>query len=200
MKPLADLIDALLPQTQCGLCGYQGCHPYATAISENLAPINLCPPGGIETLRALGALVGQKTSPLEPKMQELTKPTQRAVIREEECIGCTKCIQACPLDAIVGASKAMHTIIEKDCSGCELCIAPCPVDCIDLISIPEPTREEKTERQSHFRKLYEWHLARTDTVEESETAPALDLSINDRKNAIEAALKRIQSKTKNNEC
>ncbi|PWV71464.1 RnfABCDGE type electron transport complex subunit B [Halomonas sp. A11-A] len=124
-------IDALLPQTQCGKCGFDGCLPYAEAIAAG-EPINRCPPGGEATLVRLAALTGL---PVEP----LTEPAQlplAAVIREDECIGCTKCIQACPVDAILGAAKRMHTVIVDECTGCELCVAPCPVDCIDLVPHP----------------------------------------------------------------
>ncbi|MGM8851663.1 RnfABCDGE type electron transport complex subunit B [Salinicola halophyticus] len=125
-------IDAELPQTQCGKCGHDGCRPYAEAIIEGEA-INRCPPGGETTRDRLATLTGQP--PLE-----LIEPPQTpllAVIREAECIGCTKCIQACPVDAILGAAKQMHTVIESECTGCELCVAPCPVDCIDLIEHPQ---------------------------------------------------------------
>ncbi|KAA0017783.1 RnfABCDGE type electron transport complex subunit B [Salinicola corii] len=125
-------IDAELPQTQCGKCGHDGCRPYAEAIVEGEA-INRCPPGGEATRDRLAALTGHP--PLE-----LIEPPQTpllAVIREAECIGCTKCIQACPVDAILGAAKQMHTVIESECTGCELCIAPCPVDCIDLVRHPQ---------------------------------------------------------------
>jgi len=127
----AERIDAELPQTQCGKCGHDGCRPYAEAIVEGEA-INRCPPGGETTRDRLATLTGQP--PLE-----LIEPAQTpllAVIREAECIGCTKCIQACPVDAILGAAKQMHTVIESECTGCELCVAPCPVDCIDLVEHP----------------------------------------------------------------
>ncbi len=126
-----ELIDAELPQTQCGKCGHDGCRPYAEAIVEGEA-VNRCPPGGEATRDRLAALTGRP--PLE-----LIEPPQTpllAVIREAECIGCTKCIQACPVDAILGAAKQMHTVIESECTGCELCVAPCPVDCIDLVEHP----------------------------------------------------------------
>ncbi|MFQ3787627.1 RnfABCDGE type electron transport complex subunit B [Halomonas sp. A29] len=128
---LIDAIDALLPQTQCGKCGHPGCRPYAEAIDSG-EPINRCPPGGEETVDRLAELTGRPPQPLEqPAQRPLT-----AVIREAECIGCTKCIQACPVDAILGASKRMHSVITAECTGCELCVAPCPVDCIDLVPHP----------------------------------------------------------------
>lgn len=133
-------IDAVLPQTQCGLCSYGACQPYAKALIENNAPINLCPPGGVETLKKLGELLQQDPTPHIEEMQQKTKLPTRAVIREDECIGCTKCIQVCPVDAIIGASKQMHTIITDECTGCDLCLAPCPMDCIDMkpIMIDDP--------------------------------------------------------------
>ena len=132
---LAQRIDALLPQTQCAKCGYDGCRPYATAIAEGTADINQCPPGGEEVVAKLALLLGREAKPLDPAHGEY-RPPQVAVIDEEICIGCTKCISACPVDAIVGASKLMHTVIASWCTGCELCIPPCPVDCIALIAVP----------------------------------------------------------------
>ena len=128
---LADQIDALLPQTQCAQCGYPGCRPYAQAIVDGEAQIDQCPPGGQAGVDALATLLGKAVIPLNPAYGD-HKPAQVAFIRETECIGCTLCIKACPVDAIVGAAKLMHTVIADHCTGCELCIAPCPVDCIDL--------------------------------------------------------------------
>ena len=133
-RPTAEAIDALLPQTQCGLCGYAGCRPYAEAIADGEADINQCPPGGEAGIRALAALLECEPKPLSPEHGE-TRPASVVVIREAECIGCTKCIQACPVDAIVGASKLMHTVLADRCTGCDLCIPPCPVDCIDVVLI-----------------------------------------------------------------
>jgi electron transport complex protein RnfB len=129
--PLAQRIDALLPQTQCTQCGYAGCRPYAEAIAAGGADINQCPPGGDAGVASLARLLARATKPLNPANGEYRAP-QVAVIEEAICIGCTKCIQVCPVDAIVGASKLMHTVIASWCTGCELCIAPCPVDCITL--------------------------------------------------------------------
>jgi len=125
-------IDAELPQTQCGKCGHPGCRPYAEGIAAGEA-INKCPPGGEATMARLAELTGQARQPLAEPAQS----PKVAYIREAECIGCTKCIQACPVDAILGAAKQMHTVIESECTGCELCIAPCPVDCIDILPHPE---------------------------------------------------------------
>ena len=134
--PLVDKIDAILPQTQCGQCGYPGCRPYATAIAKGEADINQCPPGGDAGVRALADLLGVEYKPLNAKFGQ-PKPKSVAVIDENLCIGCTLCIQACPVDAILGAAKHMHTVIASECTGCELCVAPCPVDCISMQPIPE---------------------------------------------------------------
>lgn len=131
--PLVEKIDSVLPQTQCGQCGFPGCRPYAEAISKGEADINLCPPGGADGVRKLADLLGREPKPLDG----VEKPKQVAVVDENLCIGCTLCIQACPVDAIVGAAKQMHTIVEKLCTGCELCVAPCPVECISMVVIPE---------------------------------------------------------------
>jgi electron transport complex protein RnfB len=131
-ETLTDEIDALLPQTQCTQCGYPGCRPYAAAIAAGRAGINQCPPGGVETIRELAALLGAPFEALDPAFG-ITKPSSIAVIDETRCIGCTLCIKACPVDAIAGAAKLMHTVIAAECTGCELCIPPCPVDCIALV-------------------------------------------------------------------
>jgi len=131
--PLVEKIDAILPQTQCGQCGYPGCKPYAEAIAKGESDINLCPPGGMEGVQRLADLLGREVKPLEAE----EKPKQVALIDESTCIGCTLCIQACPVDAIVGAAKQMHTIIAQQCTGCELCLPPCPVECIHMEVIPE---------------------------------------------------------------
>ncbi len=135
---LVDRINSILPQTQCGRCGHPGCRPYARAIAAGEA-INRCPPGGESTIQRLAALLNEENVALDPGHGSANKQ-QVAVIREAECIGCTKCIVACPVDAIVGAAKQMHTVVEDECTGCDLCIEPCPVDCIDLIMRPEAQR------------------------------------------------------------
>lgn len=129
---LIDEIDALLPQTQCGRCTFTGCRPYATALANGEADIDQCPPGGDATAVALAKLLGREARPVDPRFGRV--PTRPAVawIDEAACIGCVKCIQACPVDAIVGASRFMHTVIAAQCTGCELCIPPCPVDCITM--------------------------------------------------------------------
>jgi electron transport complex protein RnfB len=137
--PLVDKIDALLPQTQCGQCGFPGCRPYAMAIAKGEADINQCPPGGEATIRALADLLDRDPKPLNPEHGQI-KPKMVAVIDERRCIGCTLCIQACPVDAIVGAPKQMHTVVAQECTGCDLCVAPCPVDCIEMVPLQQSIR------------------------------------------------------------
>jgi len=134
--PLVEQIDAQLPQTQCGQCGFPGCRPYAEAIAAEEAEINQCPPGGEATIHALADLLDREPLPLNPENGAESAKTV-AFIDEQTCIGCTLCIQACPVDAILGAAKQMHTIIESECTGCDLCLPPCPVDCIEMIEIKE---------------------------------------------------------------
>lgn len=133
MKPalseLVERIDRLLPQTQCGQCGFEGCRPYAEALARGEADIDHCPPGGDAGARALAKLLARPAKPYDRSRGEY-KPGMVARVIEADCIGCTKCIQACPVDAIAGASKLMHSVITPLCTGCELCIPPCPVDCI----------------------------------------------------------------------
>ena len=136
--PIVDQIDKILPQTQCGQCSFAGCRPYAEAIAAGEVDINRCPPGGEATIQALADLLDVEPKPLDEDCG-VEKPKMLAVIDEERCIGCTLCIQACPVDAILGAAKHMHTVISNECTGCELCIEPCPVDCIDMIETqPNP--------------------------------------------------------------
>lgn len=127
---LVEQVNKLLPQTQCAQCGYPGCRPYASAVVDGTAAINLCPPGGEATVRRLADLLGREAMPLV----ESVEPSV-AVIDESRCIGCVHCRNACPVDAIVGAPHFMHTIIKSECTGCELCVAPCPVDCISMIPL-----------------------------------------------------------------
>ena len=131
---LAQRIDALLPQTQCTKCGYEGCRPYADAIASGEASYNQCPPGGAQGVARLAQLLGRPVIPLNPQ-NGIERPRPRAVIDESLCIGCTLCLQACPVDAIAGAAKLMHTVIEARCTGCDLCVPPCPVDCIDMVPV-----------------------------------------------------------------
>ena len=133
---LVERIDALLPQTQCGRCTFSGCRPYAAAIAQGTADINQCPPGGERTAQALAKLMGVEPQPVGKEYGVVPEYPAVAFIDEAACIGCTKCIQACPVDAIVGASRAMHTVIAAECTGCELCIPPCPVDGIVMQAAP----------------------------------------------------------------
>jgi electron transport complex protein RnfB len=145
---LIDQINALLPQTQCGQCSFQGCKPYAEAIASGKADINQCPPGGDQGIVDLAELLGLSPKPLNTKFG-LHKPLSVAFIIEDDCIGCAKCIAACPVDAILGAAKFMHTVIASECTGCELCIAPCPVDCIIMVM---PTDKDSPISQNNTRK------------------------------------------------
>ncbi|MFC5695424.1 electron transport complex subunit RsxB [Pseudomonas sp. GCM10022186] len=154
---LIPLIDALLPQTQCGKCGHPGCRPYAEGIARGEA-INKCPPGGAPTIQAIAELLHVPILPLDAPNGPV--PPQIAFIREAECIGCTKCIQACPVDAIVGAAKQMHTVITDQCTGCELCVVPCPVDCIDILPLAEPEARAQRQRADQFRERFEFRNAR----------------------------------------
>ena len=140
--PLVEKIDAILPQTQCGQCGFPGCNPYPEANANGEADINQCPPGGEEGVRKLADLLGREFKPLSEE-HGVEKPKSVAVIDEQTCIGCTLCIQACPVDAIVGAAKQMHTVVEPLCTGCELCVAPCPVDCISMVPVAETVQTWK---------------------------------------------------------
>ncbi|MDP9107606.1 MAG: electron transport complex subunit RsxB [Pseudomonadota bacterium] len=135
---LADRIEDALPQTQCTKCGYAACRPYAEAIAAGTAEINQCPPGGAEGVARLAALTGRAVIPLNP-INGHERPRPLALIDEALCIGCTLCIQACPVDAIIGAAKQMHTVIETLCTGCDLCVAPCPVDCISMVPATSTT-------------------------------------------------------------
>jgi electron transport complex protein RnfB len=168
VSELAERIDALLPQTQCTRCGYPACRPYAEAIARGEADINQCPPGGTVTIRALSRLLNRPEKPLNPQNGVVQAPLV-AVIDEVRCIGCAKCLPACPVDAIIGAQRFTHTVIAQRCTGCELCLPPCPVDCIELrpaldsagspFSTPA-TLAELQDRSSEFRASYESGLAR----------------------------------------
>ncbi|MBZ9783870.1 electron transport complex subunit RsxB [Pseudomonas sp. REP124] len=178
---LIQRIDALLPQTQCGKCGHPGCKPYAEGIASG-EPINKCPPGGNETIHALAKLLDVPV--LELDVSRGSAPAQLAYIREAECIGCTKCIQACPVDAIVGAAKLMHTVIIDECTGCDLCVAPCPVDCIEMRPLPTATvvpvvgglafsleeQRARAAKRNHARRRFERRNARLQREEQQKAA------------------------------
>ncbi|MBJ16387.1 MAG: [Fe-S]-binding protein [Legionellaceae bacterium] len=198
---LVQAIDAILPQTQCGECGFKGCLPYAEALAQQAVPINLCPPGGKTTLKALANLLDVDAAPYMDSLT--TRAPAKALIREAECIGCTKCIQACPVDAILGTHKKMHAIITDECTGCGLCVAPCPVDCIELM--PQAThdfdksrarqrfqaKEVRALRQQHQQQqIYRQNKAISATVQ---TSPDNDKAA--KQAYILAALKRHQQKS-----
>ncbi len=160
-RSLADQIEDLLPQTQCTKCGYPACRPYAVAIANGSANYNQCPPGGAEGIARMAAVLGKPVIPLNP-LNGVERARPVAVIDEAVCIGCTLCIQACPVDAIVGAAKQMHTVIPELCTGCDLCVAPCPVDCIAMIPVTEnktgwqawsPEQADAARERFHHRQL-----------------------------------------------
>jgi Na+-translocating ferredoxin:NAD+ oxidoreductase subunit B len=155
---VADRIDALLPQTQCGKCGYPGCRPYAEAIAAGRADINQCPPAGDAGIQSLAALLGRPYLALDPRYG-VESPRRVAHIDEARCIGCTLCIQACPVDAIVGAAKQMHTVLGELCSGCDLCLPPCPVDCIAMVPAPPDDVWDRA-RADAARARHEWRNTR----------------------------------------
>jgi electron transport complex protein RnfB len=155
----AQSIDQLLPQTQCTRCGYAGCKPYAEAIAKGEAQINQCPPGGAVTIDALAKLLGRAPMPLNPA-NGVEGPALVAQIDEERCIGCAKCLPPCPVDAIVGARKRMHTVLVDLCTGCELCVAPCPVDCIAMVSRESLSRASSAPPAQLNRARFEAHNAR----------------------------------------
>ncbi|MBM2854534.1 MAG: Electron transport complex protein RnfB [Steroidobacteraceae bacterium] len=161
---LAERIDALLPQTQCRRCGFDGCRPYADALARGESALNRCPPGGREVVAQLAVLLGRPVLPLDPDCGH-EGPQLVALIDEEACIGCARCLDDCPTDAIVGARKRMHTVIALDCSGCELCLPLCPVDCIHMVEVPALTAlpltaPERDARAAHYRQLYDTRRAR----------------------------------------
>jgi len=170
MPSLADTIDALLPQTQCGRCAYDACRPYAQALAAGECDLNRCPPGGEPVIAALAALLGRPARALDPACGP-APPPQRAWIDPAACIGCTKCIQACPVDAIVGAGKRLHGVIAQECNGCGLCVAPCPVDCIHLLPQPAESGPSLATRAAINRRRYDARQRRR-LAANTATAPA----------------------------
>lgn len=202
MSGLADRIDALLPQTQCTKCGYPACRPYAEAIANGEADINRCPPGGEAGVRKLAALLGREAKPLDP-LYGVEQPRRVALIDEARCIGCTLCIQACPVDAIVGAAKLMHTVVTELCSGCNLCVPPCPVDCIEMVPAIGEDAVWDRPRADAARERFELRRARLER-ERSDRARrlahrALDARRSDpeaekKRAIIQAAIERARAK------
>jgi len=209
--PRAARIDALLPQTQCTQCGYSGCRPYAEAIAAGEAQINRCPPGGEQVMHALARATGRPPLPLDPTCG-VHKPRHLARIVEARCIGCTLCIQACPVDAIVGAPKLMHTVIAAECTGCELCLPPCPVDCIDLVPAPwsrvdvllgrraraaQESRDRyvaRTARLARAKREQTERLAAKAAAKLAATAPTADPEAQRKRAIVEAALERARTR------
>lgn len=194
-------LDALLPQTQCGECDYSGCLPYAEALAQGAAPINKCPPGGIATVKALATLLHMDATPYLQEAMEKTRPPSVAVIREAECIGCTKCIKACPVDAIIGSGKLMHAVIAHECTGCGLCVDPCPVDCIEMVTLPvseynpdlararfnaKQTRSlrDEHEKQQNYREKRQLALKSADHAQDTQA----------KQDYIQQALARVKAK------
>lgn len=160
---LIDQVDALLPQTQCRSCTFDGCRPYAIAMVRGEADINQCPPGGHATAAKLAALLGQPVKPVDEKYGDPLAPPLVAYIHEELCIGCARCLPPCPVDAIVGAARYTHTVISADCTGCKLCIAPCPVDCIEMRPVDPPLQHSDAaakESRDLSRQRYQAHTHR----------------------------------------
>ncbi len=206
---LAERIDALLPQTQCTKCGFAGCRPYAEAIATREADINQCPPGGAAGIVKLATLLGRTPLPLNPA-NGIEKPLTVAVIDEALCIGCTLCIQACPVDAIVGAARRMHTVLPENCTGCDLCVAPCPMDCIAMVPVAPArawtqadadaararfeARKRRLAREANERdeRLESKALAKLDEIASRDDLSASE--IDQKKAAVEAAIERARAR------
>ena len=201
MNPLAERIDDLLPQTQCRRCGWPACRPYADAVAGGETEFNRCAPGGEETLRALARLLGRAPLPLAPEIGRST-PGRVALIDEQACIGCALCLQACPLDAILGAAKHLHTVLVKECTGCELCLPSCPVDCIALV--PNPARARADAGRGAARRArdrYRRHCERLAREQAECTArrdtradAAADRPPPDKQAVIRAAVERVRAR------
>ena len=201
MTPLtADQLDALLPQTQCELCEYPGCRPYAEAMANAEAPIDRCLPGGVRVLTQLAKTMAVTLdATMIAAMEQKQKSARVAVVREAECIGCTKCIQACPVDAIIGSSKRMHTVITDACNGCELCLPPCPVDCIDMESVS--ARDDAAElvlaqqsRQRYQQKQSREQVQQQQQQQDHDETKQRQQSTQDRQAMIKAAMARAKAK------
>lgn len=199
-----DEIDAVLPQTQCGECSYAGCMPYAEALARGHTAIDRCPPGGGDTVKALGQLLAVDPEPFLADAKANTRAPALARIRETECIGCTKCIQACPVDAIIGSAKQMHAILAQECTGCGLCVAPCPVDCIELQPLEAAHYDRHVARQRHHarktRQLREAHEKQQLYRQKSKLAiqQGNQQDLQAKQDYIRQALARVEAKKKGN--
>ena len=194
---LTETLDALLPQTQCGQCGYKGCLPYAEAMAAGAADINRCPPGGTEVIAEIAHVLKCVPKLLDATCGESKAPAV-AVIDESWCIGCTLCIQACPVDAIAGAAKVMHTVIASECTGCELCIPPCPVDCIEMVAVQrEEAPQERRLRAAQYRGRYlarERRLAGGKTARSDAAGVPLTAEVGQKQLAVQRALARARQR------
>jgi electron transport complex protein RnfB len=195
---LADRIDALLPQTQCEQCGFHGCRPYAEAIADGDAGIDRCPPGGSQGIARLAALLDRPVVPLDTT-RGVEKPRTLARVVEADCIGCTKCIQACPVDAIIGASKLMHAVVSDLCTGCELCVPACPVDCIELDPMPLAQADDRGHADAARTRFVrrEARLARERAAREQQLAASkVEVAAPAARNAVLEALARAKARKK----
>lgn len=203
---LIDKLDAILPQTQCQLCEYPDCRAYATAIAQGATSIERCHPGGLPVLHALADACAEDATPFITTVQQQFKQYHTVEIREHECIGCTKCIQACPVDAIIGSGKLMHTVLSDVCNGCDLCLPVCPVDCIDLKEQPQPSSNEQAAQANNWRQRYQNKQARQLKLKQQAKAQhqqqknqksSTQATIASRQAAIAAALARVKNKKGN---
>jgi electron transport complex protein RnfB len=193
-EQLTNKIDALLQQTQCEQCGYKGCKPYAKAIAAGEATIDLCAPGGVDTLNTLAHLLDVDPTPYIKHVEDNYRAPSVAYIDEDLCIGCMKCIHVCPVDAIVGTAKMMHTIIRDECTGCELCIPACPMDCIHLSPLPPRSEPEQQEKTTQWRRRYNDHNARLARERRAKQEEHQAAKRNAKKQAIAEALARVKAK------
>ena len=186
---LSDRIDALLPQTQCTKCGFDGCRPYADAIAADEAEINQCPPGGAPGIDALAGLLGRTPLPLNPA-NGVEQPLMVAIVDESRCIGCTLCIPACPVDAIIGAPKRMHSVIASHCTGCDLCLSPCPMDCISMVPVIPARAWTAADRESARAR----HDTRRERLHRTPAPRPMQTTPEQRASAVAAAVARAKQR------